>query len=65
LILGGFNARIGQLGVAAEIEHSNYPNIEGVRSSRDSTVKKRGKEMVGVMQDLGLLILNGRISGDS
>jgi len=65
LILGDFNARIGQLGDATEIEYSNYPNIEGVRSSRDSIVKKRGKEMVGVMQELGLLILNGRVSGDS
>jgi len=65
LILGDLNARIGEEqmlteGILSEVNGS----FSEVRVSKDSVVNSRGRKILRLVDNLGLVILNGRAEGD-
>lgn len=59
LMGGDWNARLGQL----NLELPGSDNVGYLKTSRDSmddTVDVRERELCGLMEDLGFVLLNGR-----
>lgn len=64
IIIGDCNVRVGNIQtVHCEINLPNV-NINNARLSKDEVVNVRGRKFVDWLDDIGLLILNGRTKGD-
>uniref|UniRef100_A0A1Y1N802 Reverse transcriptase domain-containing protein n=1 Tax=Photinus pyralis TaxID=7054 RepID=A0A1Y1N802_PHOPY len=64
VVLGDFNARIGQLNQLDRETITGY-NVQATRVSLDHYINKRGKMVITLMEDVGLFTLNGRTEGDA
>ncbi|XP_053596277.1 golgin subfamily A member 6-like protein 22 [Microplitis demolitor] len=60
MIIGDFNARIGEENVTGEDEG----RVKKKRKSRDKTVNSEGKKLLKMCDELGLCVWNGRARGD-
>jgi hypothetical protein len=64
IVMGDFNARIGQLNQLDE----NYPTFGGIANERisiDNKINGRGHLLVETMEKFGFFVLNGRTTGDT
>lgn len=64
VLLGDFNARIGKLQEADENVINNAPNVFPNRRSEDISVNDQGRKVVDLFENCGLMVLNGRTTGD-
>lgn len=58
------SARVGSLRVLDEGTCNLNENLNVRRVSRDSVVNTRGKKVIQMTDDEGLVVLNGRVKGD-
>lgn len=64
IIVGDFNARVGNLQELPEEAEVERLNILQKRVSKDSVVDGNGRKLVEWLDDIGGIILNGRKTGD-
>lgn len=63
VLMGDFNAKIGQLNQAPE-DTFFFNNVHETRASLHDVVDNRGNKLVNYMESLNLYVLNGRTAGD-
>lgn len=65
IVMGDFNARIGEMQDINEEYESNIGNLNVCRVSEDKVTNARGRKMLDLMNESGLIVLNGRTNGDT
>lgn len=63
ILAGDFNARIGTLNFVDQDALLGTKLIE-CRKSKDKSINKRGQKLTEVMENFGMIALNGRVEGD-
>lgn len=63
-ILGDLNARIGEEQVLDENELQDLGLVNHIRCSKDKTVNWQGRRLLDAIENVGGIVLNGRMVGD-
>lgn len=64
ILIGDFNARIGEL-QGLECDNINWSeSVKNDRKSYDGVINARGRKLIDLMDDMGMIVLNGRTNGD-
>lgn len=64
IIMGDFNARIGNLSTLTEVGISENEFVFNHRNSVDKKITNRGKKLLEVIKENSLVVLNGRVTKD-
>ncbi|XP_073842692.1 uncharacterized protein [Musca autumnalis] len=63
--MGDMNARMGNEQVLENDIVCDMANIYSARRSKDTTFNSNGKQLLNIIEDIGGIIVNGRVDGDT
>uniref|UniRef100_A0A0A9WUC2 Putative RNA-directed DNA polymerase from transposon BS n=1 Tax=Lygus hesperus TaxID=30085 RepID=A0A0A9WUC2_LYGHE len=64
ICIGDSNSRVGTMQILPDRVFDDLGEVSLIRASKDNVVDSRGRKMIKMFEDLGMVVLNGRVRGD-